>query len=116
MLAEPGHVVDLLARRLQGVDHARRAVGFEQVRGEAAHRLLVVLGGDGGDLDEAGAAEALGAEPAVAEGELLLVVPAGRVGVGEGEGAGDRPFAGLGGQREDVGVGDVEAYGAGEFH
>ena len=103
VLAEAGGERGLVAGHGQGGGEVGRAVvGDEMERETLDHGGMVVVG-DLGDLDEGGAFEIGGAEEAADEGLALL---AGKgLGVGEGEGAAYRPFAGRGGALEDTGIG-----------
>ena len=81
--------------------------------GQALHGFFERRPSDGCNLDKGRAAKTFGAEPAVAEGDLLFVVPAGRVAICEGERAGDGPLAGFCGGGKNVGIGNVESDFAG---
>src|SRR5262249_25432088 len=68
------------------------------------------------DLHQRRPAERRDAKKAATEGRALLAGELGRVDVGEHEGAGHRPFAGLGRPLEHEGVGRIGPDGAQKLH
>ena len=116
VVAQAGGETDLVARH----GHRGGAIGRSVVRDkmvrEPDHHPLVVVLVDLRHFDQGGPAEALGAKESVDERLPRLAGKVLRIGIGKGERARHRPFAGLGGDLENLEVRGVETYGAWKPH
>jgi hypothetical protein len=110
-IAQRGRDLDLLARGGAGCLAIRRAEALVDVAGEILDRRLALGLARLADDDEGREAERAHADETGAERRPLLARKRGKVGIEEQERARHRPFAGLGGPREDEGIRGVEPQG-----
>ena len=116
VLANLHHFVDLIAGRLQGVDHARRAMGLKNMSGYPPHSFFILRLGNGGYLNEGRAAETFTSHPAFAKLNLVLVGPCAGIDINECKCARDGPFSWFRYRRKNVGVENVKADSSGKFY
>src|SRR5262245_29114843 len=116
MVAERGCKGNLPLRGRERGGKVGRPEALHQALGQQLDGSRAVLFAGFDNLHQGGPAEGIDAEEARAEGRARLAFEHRGVHVGEGEGAGDRPFAGLRRLLEYEGVRGVETDGAKQLH